>query len=87
MCHTQSMSKRLQVLIPDAEMDDINRAALMESVSVGQWVRKSLRESCFRRSGKSVEAKLAAIRQAAEYSFPTGDMDEMLADIERGRFA
>jgi len=27
---------------------------------------------------------LAAIRTAARHAFPTGDIDEMLGDIERG---
>jgi hypothetical protein len=31
------------------------------------------------------EAKLKAIRKAAEYSFPTADIQQMLAEIERGR--
>ncbi|MEK7751460.1 MAG: hypothetical protein AAB654_06050 [Acidobacteriota bacterium] len=31
------------------------------------------------------EAKLKAIRKAAEYSFPTVDIQQMLAEIERGR--
>jgi hypothetical protein len=30
------------------------------------------------------ETKLKAIRRAAESSFPTGDIDEMLREIERG---
>ena len=29
--------------------------------------------------------KLEAIRKAMEYSFPTGDIEDMLAEIERGR--
>jgi hypothetical protein len=29
--------------------------------------------------------KLEAIRKAAEYSFPTGDIEDLLAEIERGR--
>jgi hypothetical protein len=28
--------------------------------------------------------KLKAIRKAAEYSFPTADIDQMLEEIERG---
>jgi hypothetical protein len=32
-----------------------------------------------------VEAKLEAIRKAVEYSFPTGDTEGLLAEIEHGR--
>ncbi len=31
------------------------------------------------------EEKLRAIREATSYSFPTGDIDQMLAEIEAGR--
>ena len=31
------------------------------------------------------DPKLKAIRKAAEYSFPTADIQQMLAEIERGR--
>jgi len=30
------------------------------------------------------ESKLKAVRRAAEYSFPTADVEQMLAEIERG---
>ena len=41
-------------------------------------------------STKSViepEAKLKSIRQAAQYSFPTADVEQMLSEIERGHDA
>ena len=31
-----------------------------------------------------VDKKLAVVREAAELAFPTGDIDQILADIERG---
>ena len=30
------------------------------------------------------EAKLKAVRKATEYAFPTADIEQMLAEIERG---
>jgi hypothetical protein len=78
------MSKRLQVLLPDAEMDEIRRMARREHIAVGEWVRRALRLA---RSGQSVgdpERKLKAIRKAATYSFPTADIQQMLDEIERG---
>jgi hypothetical protein len=30
------------------------------------------------------EVKLKAIRRAAQYSFPTADLEQMLSEIERG---
>ena len=39
------MSKRLQVLLPDQEMSDIQRLAKREHFTVGEWVRRALREA------------------------------------------
>ncbi len=78
------MSKRLQVLLPDSEMEEIRRFARREGLPVGEWVRRALRTA---RSGQPVReahAKLKAIRKAAEYSFPTADIKEILGQIERG---
>ena len=33
---------------------------------------------------KTPEAKLKALREAAQYFFPTADIDQMLQEIERG---
>jgi hypothetical protein len=35
---------------------------------------------------RTVEEKLDTIRKAAQYQFPTGDIETMLEEIERGRF-
>ena len=39
------MSKRLQVLLPDQEMTEIQRLARRERLTVGEWVRRVLREA------------------------------------------
>jgi len=78
------MSKRLQVLLPDPEMSDIQRLAKREGLTVGEWVRRALREA---RAGWPViepETKLKAVRHGAKYSFPTADLERMLSEIERG---
>lgn len=78
------MSKRLQVLLPDQEMSDIKRLARRERLTVGEWVRRTLREARERKPLNDVETKLKAIRRGAEYSFPSGDIEQMLSEIERG---
>jgi hypothetical protein len=83
-CYTHRMSKRLQVLLPDQEMSDIQRLAKRERLTVGEWVRRTLRDARARQPVNEPDAKLRAIRRAAEYSFPTGDIDQMLREIERG---
>lgn len=78
------MSKRLQVLLPESEMDEIRRLARRERISVGEWVRKTLREARSLVPVREAPWKLKAVRRAAKYSFPTGDIDQMLAEIEKG---
>ena len=82
--YNHSVSKRLQVLVPDQEMAEIQRSARRERLTVGEWVRQVLREARRQRPSSSPEAKLKAIRRGVELSFPTADMDQMLREIERG---
>jgi len=78
------MSKRLQVLLPDQEMAEIERLARREKLTVGEWTRRVLREARAAKPSSDSETKLKAIRRAAAYSFPTGDIDQMLREIEKG---
>ena len=78
------MSSRLQVLLPDEEMDAIRRQAENESLSVGEYVRRALREAEGRRPQRSAESKLALIREAAKYNGPTCDIEQMNREIEQG---
>jgi len=78
------MSKRLQVLLPDQEMSDIRRLAKREHLTVGEWVRRALREARASRPAIEPETKLKAIRRAVTQAFPTADIGQMLEEIERG---
>jgi hypothetical protein len=80
------MSKRLQVLLADDEMSDIRLLAQRERLTVGEWVRRTLREARSHKSLKDPEVKLAAIRRAVENPDPTPavDIDQMLREIEQG---
>ena len=78
------MSKRLQVLLPDQEMSEIQRLARRDRLTVGEWVRRALREARVNRPVIEPEIKLKAIRRAVTHSFPTGDIGQMLSEIERG---
>lgn len=78
------MSKRLQVLLPDPEMSDIQRLAKRERLTLGEWVRRALRDARASRPVSDPEIKLKAVRRAAKYSFPTADLEQMLSEIERG---
>jgi hypothetical protein len=78
------MSKRLQVLLPEAQFDEIRRLAGVEGVTVAAWVRRVLDEACRERPYETVEAKLSAVREGAALAYPTGDIDQMLAEIASG---
>lgn len=78
------MSKRLQVLLPDQEMTEIQRHARRERLTVGEWVRRALREARERRPSNDPEAKLKALRRGVEFSFPTADIGQMNREVERG---
>jgi hypothetical protein len=79
------MRKRLHVLLPEQEMADIQRLAQRGRLTVGEWVRRTLREAREQKSLRDPEVKLRAIRRAAAFSFPTADIDDMLSEIEQGR--
>jgi len=82
--YTHLMSKRLQVLLADQEMSDIQILARRRRLTVEEWVRRTLREALTRQSVSDPQAKSKSIRRAAEYSFPTADIEQMLKEIERG---
>ena len=53
-------------------------------MTVAEWVRQSLREA--RAARRSVmESKLRAVAEAARHSFPVGDIETMLHEIEANR--
>ena len=78
------MSKRLQVIRDDAELREIQRIARRQRLTVAEWVRQALRVARRREPGGDVTRKLEAVRAAVRHSFPTGGVEVMLADIERG---
>jgi hypothetical protein len=78
------MSTRLQVVLPESEMTEIRKFARRECLTVGEWVRRALRQARNDRSPLDPQSKLKALRQAVKHSFPTADIDQMLAEIEKG---
>ena len=78
------MSKRLQVLLDERELRAVQRVARASHLTVAEWVRQTLRTAYQREPTQPTARKLAALERASKHSFPTGDIDEMLSDIERG---
>lgn len=81
------MSKRLQVLLDEAELRDVREAADRQGIPVSEWVRRALREARRREPRGDLDAKVRAIRDAARHGFPTADIDKVLGEIERGYLA
>jgi hypothetical protein len=78
------VTKRLQVLFDDDELEEIQRLAKRERKTTATWVREQLRAARSAAGDPDPERKLRAIREATTYAFPVGDIDEVLAEIERG---
>jgi len=78
------MSKRLQVLLKESEYREIRQAARARNLSVAEWVRQALRLVRLNEPSGSADKKIKAVRAALRYEFPTADIDQMLAEIERG---
>ena len=73
------MSHRLQVLIPEALDRRVRKAAQRNRLSTGAWVRQAIERSLQDDRPADPLDRLAAL------GAPTGDIDQMLAEIEAGR--
>lgn len=78
------MSKRLQVILDDREMQEVRQLARRNRMTVAEWVRQALRAARRTQPASDGAKKLAVVRTAARHAFPTADIDAMLAEIERG---
>jgi hypothetical protein len=79
------MTKRLQVLLDDAELRTIQRLARRDKLTTAEWVRRRLREGAAG-SRADTASKLAAIHAAYRHTpaVPEVDIDQMLDEIEQG---
>ena len=78
------MSKRLQVILNDDEMREIRALAGLQHMTVSEWVRQMLREARRRRPTRDAAKKISVVRAAVRHAFPTGNIEQMLAEIEKG---
>jgi hypothetical protein len=53
-------------------------------MTTAEWVRQVLRTARRREPSGDARKKLAVVRAGARNAFPTADIDQMLAEIERG---
>jgi hypothetical protein len=78
------MSKRLQVLLEEPELREIQQIARRQRLTVAEWVRQALRTARQNEPLGDARKKLAAVRTAAQHSFPVAEIGTMLAEIEKG---
>ena len=78
------MTKRLQVLLDDEELAEIQATAKRHRQTTSAWVRETLRSARRTSEPADIMRKLEAIRVAAQHEGPIADMDQVLAQIERG---
>lgn len=81
------MSKRLQVILPEDEFRAVADAAKRQGKPVAAIVRESLRRTLAEEAEPNPDATIAAILQFARFNGPTGDIEQILAETERGRDA
>jgi len=53
-------------------------------MTVAEWVRQVLRAAWRRQPEGDIGKKLEVVRAAVRHSFPSGDIDQMLEEIEQG---
>ena len=78
------MSKRLQVLLEERELREIRRIARAKGTTVAEWVRQALRSARRGEPMGDAKKKLEVVRSATRHSFPTAEVDKMIAEIEHG---
>jgi hypothetical protein len=71
---------RLQVLVPEGLDRRVRKAAQRRRLSTGAWVREAL-ERALAQDRPAADPLDALARLGA----PTGDIDQMLAEIDAGR--
>lgn len=78
------MTQRLQVLLHEDEFEELRSAAKARRTTVAEFVRQAIRASMHTATPADVGRKLAVVREAARFTYPTADMPELLRTIEQG---
>jgi len=57
---------------------------LHEQLTVGEYVRRTLRNARANKPVIDAESKLKVVSEAVKHAFPTAGIEQMLKEIERG---
>jgi hypothetical protein len=81
------MSKRVHLTLDDDEYRAIKDAAKREGKPIARLVRDSLRRTLAEGPEVDPAERIAAVLRFARFSGPTGDIDQLLAEIGGNRSA
>lgn len=81
------MSKRLQVLLPDDEYRVLAGFCRRQGKTLAEWVRKVIRENLTQTQAEDSEKQTAKILKYARYNGPTGDIEDILSQVQSARSA
>jgi hypothetical protein len=74
-------------VVAEADLERYERSAQAAGLTLSAWARQAMNECERHYSNGKVEAKLAAVREAVAFNgAPAVDIDQMLAEIEQGRW-
>ncbi len=76
------MKKRLQIPVEDSEFAAIEEIARAKGLTVADWVRQTLRAELAADDEYGTRRKLEAVRAAVRHEFPSGPIEQMLAEVE-----
>ena len=68
----------------DSEYSETQELARRHHQTTAEWVRAALREARQRAGRTDPNQRIKAVQIAAGFSFPSGDVKQMLEEIERG---
>ena len=78
------MTKRLQVLLDEEELAEIQRLARRRHQTTAAWVRDALRVARDTSAYPETGRKLHVVREAMSHAYPAGEVDDMLDEIDSG---
>ncbi len=68
----------------EAEYGSFQKLAECVQMSLGEWVRMAMRHFAKNYSTTNEDQKILALRHAATQKFPSGDIDDILSQINSG---
>jgi hypothetical protein len=69
----------------EEEVKRLRICAERAGLTLSEWARRALRRAEKAQEGASPEQKCLALETALKCDYPTGDIEQFLSEIERGR--